>query len=167
MGILPLFLCHRSEGAVNSTNHLPVIIEENQSMEFIKWDASFSVGVAALDEEHKELFAAIHELYEAMKNGQSKDIIGKTMERLDYYYHTHFAHEEHFFAKTKYPDAAVHMKEHDCFRKQIMEIQAKCRDNMGGSEAIGLMNFLRNWLVNHVLTVDPKYTAHLTANGIK
>lgn len=136
-------------------------------MTLTKWDASFSVGVAALDKKHKDLLAALDELYEAMKNGQSKDIIGTTMEKLDYYCHVHLAHEEHFFAKTNYPDAAVHMKEHDDLRKQIMEIQAKCRENMGGADAINLMNLLRKWLITHVLTVDQKYTGHLTANGIK
>lgn len=136
-------------------------------MAFIEWNDLLSVGVAALDKEHKELFTLVNELYDAMKKGRGKDIMSKTVEGLAHYCQVHFAHEEKLFAKTNYPDAAAHIKRHDDFRKKVKELQGKCRGKASNADNIVLMNLLRKWLVNHVMTRDHKYTAHLNANGIK
>ena len=46
-------------------------------MSLIKWNNSYSVNVTKIDQEHKKLFTMINELTDAMKAGQSKDVLGK------------------------------------------------------------------------------------------
>jgi hemerythrin-like metal-binding protein len=76
----------------------------------------------------------------------------------------HFAREEEFFAKTGYP-AATHKKEHDDLVKQVLELQARYRS---GELALSLatVEFVKNWLINHIQGCDQKYGAHLNAKGI-
>jgi hemerythrin len=136
-------------------------------MAFMEWNDSLSVGVAALDGEHQKLIGMVNELYESMKKGQSKEVMGKTLAGLISYCGVHFAHEEKLFAQTNYPATAAHKQEHENLNKQVLELQAKYKADIGGAVSVDLMNFLRSWLVNHIMGTDKKYTAHLNANGIK
>jgi hemerythrin len=48
-------------------------------MSIIQWDESFSVNVAEIDKQHQRLLEMINELYDAMRQGRGKVIIGKTI----------------------------------------------------------------------------------------
>jgi len=78
----------------------------------------------------------------------------------------HFAHEEKLFAQTRYPEAAAHKKQHDELTRQVLEVQAKFHRGETGTLTLEIMNFLRNWLVNHILGSDKKYGPHLNSNGV-
>jgi len=135
-------------------------------MVFMEWQDSFSVGVAALDEDHKKLIATINELYDSLRRGQSKEVMDKILKKMTSYCEEHFTNEERLFAQTNYPAAADHIKEHENLARQLLEIEAKYEANTGSIVSIELMNFLRIWLVDHFLGTDKKYTEHFNANGI-
>ena len=136
-------------------------------MAFMEWNESYSVGVAVLDAEHRELVATVNELYEAMMKGKGKEVMGKTLERMMDYCKFHFAHEEELFAKTNYPDTAAHKVEHENHAKLVLELKTKFKTNLGNAVSIELLNTLRNWLIDHFLGTDQKYTAHFNAHGIE
>jgi hemerythrin-like metal-binding protein len=58
------------------------------------WDQSFAVGIPHVDAQHKQLFGIVNELHQAMKSGQSKSVVGQTLEKLVAYTVTHFKDEE-------------------------------------------------------------------------
>jgi hemerythrin len=134
---------------------------------FITWTYLFSVGVSDMDNEHKVMVALINELYDAMQQGRSEEVLKKIVDEVIKYTKIHFVHEELLLAETNYPGADAHKKEHDGFIKHILMFHAKCTDDPRGADAINLMNFLRNWLVNHILFSDHKYKAFLNAKGIQ
>jgi len=135
-------------------------------MPLMEWNQKMAVGVALLDLDHQKLVKMINDLYDAMKEGHSKESLGKILDSLVDYTKVHFAHEERFFAQTHYADLAAHKKEHDDLTRQVLEVQAKYRSGATGTLSLEVMNFLKNWLVNHIQGSDKKYGPHLNSQGI-
>lgn len=72
-------------------------------MSKIEWKPEYSVGNAAIDDDHKALFSLVEELSTAGPSGASMEDI---LSRLDDYVGYHFAREEDFMARGEYPDQA-------------------------------------------------------------
>lgn len=134
---------------------------------FLDWTEEMSVGVAALDAEHKRLFAMFRELHDATRNDHGPEAIDRTIKGLVVYTLTHFKHEEELFEKTNYPDAAAHRKEHEDLARRVHDLQALSRFGPSEELARETFGFLQNWLASHINGTDKKYTAHLNANGIR
>lgn len=134
-------------------------------MAYMGWDQSFSVNVKEIDNQHKKLVDLVNGLHEAMKLGKGKDIMSKVLDELIKYTATHFATEENFMTKHNYPLYSQHKREHDKFVKQVLSYQ---NDYNSGKIAITLdvMNFLKDWLVNHILGTDKKVGSFLNEKGI-
>ncbi len=135
-------------------------------MALMTWNDKMSVGVAMIDDEHKKLVAMLNELYDGVQSGHGKDALGKILDGLISYTAGHFKHEEKLFADTGYPAAAAHKKEHDDLTKQVLDVQAKYKSGATGTLSLEVMNFLKNWLVNHIQGTYKKYGPHLNAKGI-
>ena len=133
-------------------------------MAFFDWSDNLSVDVKASDDDHKKLIDMLNCLYVGMKNRQGKEVVGKVLDDLVCYTKFHFAREEEFFAKTGYP-AVEHKKEHKELVKQAEELQSRYK-NGESALSIETLDFLRDWLTNHIQGTDKKYSSHLNANGI-
>jgi len=131
------------------------------------WNENMSVGVKVLDEDHKRLVAMINELHDGLKAGHGKDALGKILDTLISYTKSHFAREEQFFARTGYPNSAVHKKEHDDLTRQVLEVQAKFKGGATTGLSLEVMAFLKNWLTNHIQGSDKKYGPYLNSKGIQ
>jgi len=94
-------------------------------MPLMEWNEKLSVGVASIDAEHKRLVGMLNELYDAMQARHSQEALGKVLDGLINYTASHFKHEETLFARTGYPAAAAHKKEHDDLTKQVLEVKKK------------------------------------------
>jgi hemerythrin len=137
-------------------------------MSFLTWDESkMSVGVAILDKEQKKLVGMINELYEGIHSGRGDAILGQIIDRFIDQSTNHFAREERYFAETDYPDAESHKAEHRDFLNRLSLFKKKYNDEPTILLPLELVGFLKNWLVNHNLMVDRRYSAHLNMNGIK
>ena len=60
----------------------------------IEWTNDLSVGVSSIDAQHQQLFKMADELFEAGKNGKSKEKIGDLLGFLDRYTKQHFKDED-------------------------------------------------------------------------
>ena len=136
-------------------------------MPLMTWNEKMSVGVVALDNEHKKLVAMVNELYDGIQAGKGTDALARVLDGLISYTAAHFKHEEEFFAKTGYPATAAHKQEHDALTKQVLDVQAKYKAGATGTLSLEVMNFLKNWLINHIQGSDKRYGPHLNAAGIK
>lgn len=68
------------------------------------WNESLSVGVDQIDEQHKELFKRVDQLFEAGKNQKAKEYIGELLDFLDDYTKKHFQEEEQYMQRIQYPE---------------------------------------------------------------
>lgn len=134
-------------------------------MAVIQWEETLSVHVAEIDKQHQKLIGMINNLHEAMIQGKGKEILGKIIHDLILYTGTHFSTEERLFHQFGYPEAESHKKEHADFVKKVSDF----KDGFAG-EKIGLsievMNFLSNWLKNHIKKVDRAYAPFFQEKGL-
>ena len=133
---------------------------------FVTWTADMSVGVQALDDDHMKLVAILNDLHDGIAAGRGTARLGKVLDGLVSHAKTHFALEEELFAQTGYPAAADHIREHREFTEWVLDIHAHYNKGLFDALSQNTLNFLKDWLRDHVLDSDKKYEAHLRANGI-
>ena len=136
-------------------------------MPLMEWTAKLAVGIKVLDDDHKRLVGMVNELYDSMKAGHGKEMLGKTLNDLIAYTKMHFAREEQFFAQTRYPDAVKHRQEHDALTRQAVEIQQKYSAGAASALSIEVLVFQQRWLTHHIQGSDQKYSQHLYIGGIR
>ena len=136
-------------------------------MYFIAWNDRLSVDVPTIDNEHKELIGILNQLYDAIHKGAPHDTLSHTLERLTGYTQFHFTHEEALFTQSTYPDAKRHRLEHANAVAWLTEIQRKYDQGISAGLSLELVNFLKDWLFDHILGTDRQYVPHLHAAGIR
>lgn len=135
-------------------------------MPLISWNESLSVGVAEIDQQHQKLIAIINDLNDAMRQGKSKDVMSKIISGLISYTQTHFGTEENYFAKFQYPDTAAHKAEHAKFVAKAVDFRSGFDSGKIGL-SVEVLNFLSDWLTNHIKGTDKKYGPFLNQHGLK
>ena len=129
------------------------------------WKDTYNVNVGIVDSQHRVLVDLINELHQAMMSRSGKEQMGKILANLVSYTESHFKAEEGILLANQYPDLANHKIEHERFVKTIKEYQTKFQKNELGL-TIEVMDFLKKWLVEHIMGVDKKYVPHLSARGV-
>lgn len=124
--------------------------------EFMVWQDSWLVGVQTIDAQHKKLVSLINQLHEAMRIGQSKTVLTQILASLVDYTRAHFAAEEQLLQTHKYPDLPAHRIEHQKLTSKVLDFQ---EEFTAGNATLGVdvMQFLSNWLRDHILGTDMKY----------
>lgn len=134
-------------------------------MAYFIWDDKYSVGVKEIDAQHKKLVDLVNELHEAMKQGKGKEMLSKVLDSLINYTASHFATEEKYMTKFNYPQYPTHKAEHEKLVKKVLSLQSDF--NTGKAVlTLDIMNFLKDWLVNHIQGTDKKYGPFLNQNGL-
>jgi hemerythrin len=132
----------------------------------LNWSPSCSIGVAALDEEHRHFFALLNRLYDGVIDGSANNASSRAVadEVLAYSIH-HCRHEEELLAAANYPDLAEIRREHATLRASIEDFRRRLSEQGGVSHEMA--NFLLEWMLQHVLKEDKKIGAFLNAAGIR
>jgi hemerythrin len=134
-------------------------------MSFITWKDSMSVNVKEIDDQHKKLISLINELHEWIRAGEKKDILGDMLEELINYTKYHFSAEERRMKQFSYIGYVEHKHEHDDFTDKVMSLKEKYDKGQGAlSEEVS--SFLKDWLTNHILGTDKKYTPFFNSKGL-
>lgn len=136
-------------------------------MALITWsDDKLSVGVKMVDAQHGVLVDIINELHDAMLRGQAQSLTGPLLRKLLTYTNEHFSAEEAMLAKAKYDGLEGHKTLHRGFVRKI-ENYAERFERGEITLNLHLMNFLRDWLVNHIQKIDRSYRPCLVKAGMQ
>ncbi len=131
-------------------------------MSIMLWDASLHTGHNRIDADHRKLVELVNELGEAMAKGQGKDLCGKVLSDLVSYTRTHFRMEEHLMSVHEYPLALRHKAEHDRLIEEVHSFNERL-DSGAAMLSISLLNFLKNWLSEHIKRSDKAFVASLAS----
>ncbi|MCX7820979.1 MAG: bacteriohemerythrin [Brevinematales bacterium] len=134
-------------------------------MAYIDWSSELSVGVNLFDEQHKKLVGIINKLYDAMKEGKGRNVLGEIFNELIEYTKFHFKAEEEVFLKYDYPGYSEQQREHSKLTKEVMDLKDKY-DKGNIFITVEMLSFLKDWLSHHILEVDKKYGPYLKQKGI-
>lgn len=125
-------------------------------MALLDWSERYSVESHLMDQEHRKLFDLINELHAAMKEGRAKTVTSHVLDQLVSYTRTHFSDEERLMAVVGYPDLETHVAEHRKLTETVGRLNGEVKAGTVGI-TIEVMDFLQNWLTNHIMKVDRKY----------
>jgi hemerythrin len=134
-------------------------------MAFFDWKQEYSVGIAAVDEQHKRILQLINELVEAIRDAREDLIIDAVLDDLVDYSKKHFSLEAGVFKKYRYVDEAAHAKEHEHF---IGKLQGLVRAAGEGRSCVPqeTLDYLRDWFANHMLKTDMAYARSFREAGL-
>jgi len=122
-------------------------------MAFFQWKETLSVGNQIIDHDHQKLVAYVNEMHDAMMAGHGRDIVGVILDKLIAYTKEHFAREEIVWKTGHYVNFAQHKKEHEDLLKTVSDLQTKYKAGTC-TLSVEVMNFLRNWLKEHIVKSD-------------
>ncbi len=134
-------------------------------MAIMIWNASYSVGVQELDEQHKELIRMINEMHYAMNQDKGQEAIRSIVDQMFDYMELHFSTEEGYMEKYSYLGLPAHQKQHEEFRSKARDL----RQRVAAGEFVlsfEIVQFLSTWLQNHIMVTDKKYTSLFAENGL-
>lgn len=129
-------------------------------MSQIIWKESYSIGINAIDEQHKKLIEIINELYEAQKIGTTQIIIGEVLNKLTDYTIYHFNMEEMMQSNCHFPQINEHKEEHSGFVKRLNELK-KDSEKKNLLLSLKTLDFLKDWTITHILGSDREFADYL------
>jgi len=126
----------------------------------MKWDATFSVGVPAMDAEHQRIIGLINALQDQFAVASTPAATADLLAQMTRYANEHFRHEEQLLAERNYPRLLEQRAQHAGYRKKNLALG---RETPGAIVRTpeALHNFLRHWWTQHILTEDMRYKAFL------
>jgi len=130
-----------------------------------EWKNEYAINIGSIDAQHQMLFAIGRELYQAMSAGKGRSVLSKILDRLVQYTKLHFNHEESLLRLHQYKNFASHKAEHDALARKVVEFQA---DFNAGKIAMALqvLDFVHDWLQNHIKESDFAYAACLKGKKV-
>jgi hemerythrin len=135
-------------------------------MAVIKWSESYSVHIDEIDKQHKKLFDMINEFYNKVVNHSNDELIFELVKGMRIYVQTHFNYEEELMKRYNYSHYNVHKKQHDSFVQKVMELENKLKKGIT-VVSFEITSFLKDWIKNHILTIDIQYSKFLNERGVK
>jgi len=118
------------------------------------WTQALSVGIAAVDEQHRELFRRVDALLQATTDGnpvEATRMLGFLAEYVEF----HFAAEEALMRDHGYPGIEAHLAEHVHLRNQVALVAEEYRRSGPVPALVSRMHhLLADWLRAHVGLTD-------------
>ena len=133
-----------------------------------KWDSSLESGYEKVDNQHKQLVAAVNSLMEASASGKGDQAVMETLDFLTGYAVKHFMDEEKLQTNFHYPDYLNHKRIHDDFKVTVGELVQRVRKEGPTEETISeVTNIIGSWLLNHIKGDDFRMAAFVKAADVK
>ena len=124
------------------------------------WREAYSVHIPQIDAQHRQLIGLINELHTAMMQGAGNEALGRILGELIRYTESHFSYEEAMLQQRGYSSLMAHRSEHRQLTRQIEDLQTQFRSGKL-LMTMQVMQFLKEWLANHILIRDMQYAREL------
>ena len=131
----------------------------------IEWDTKYSVGISIIDEEHKEFIDIINKVIVTKEHNDNSEEVREVLHEMVKYALTHFATEETYMIKFNFPGYQLHRNEHlDFTDKAVANINKVINGDYQVANEI--LEYLKQWLLNHIQETDRKYIDCFNENGL-
>ncbi len=145
---------------------IPFIHKKLAGRSYIEWDDAYSVGIDSIDRQHKRLIHLINQLQTAVDYSTGEEFEREALDELVDYTKTHFSYEEELMEKYAYPGFEPHKAKH---ARMIGEVEAVLTEYEADHDRAmrHALDFLKDWLVNHINGTDKEYSTFLIAKGVQ
>lgn len=145
---------------------IPFIHRKMSGRSYIEWDDKYSVGIDSIDQQHKRLINLINQLQTAVDYSTGEEFEREALDELVDYTKTHFSYEEELMEKYDYPDFVPHKASHKKMINQVNEVLSEYEQDHDRAMRHAL-DFLRDWLINHINGTDKEYSDFLIGKGVQ
>lgn len=126
-------------------------------MPLLSWKPEYSVNKAELDSHHQEMLHILNSVYDNVMNSRELSFILPSIDQLAAIAKSHLSAEEQYLRERCFPDIDDHIARHRDFTQSIETIRERYNDNhLEASKELIIV--LGEWLINHVLKEDRKYS---------
>ncbi len=132
----------------------------------LQWEDKYSVGVKLIDDQHKMMFDTINKLVDVLAEVPQKEEVNEIVKDLVEYKKFHFVTEEKYFDEFNYENSEEHKQKHKEFNIRLEGLIAEW-GNDSVTLAFKLVDFLEDWLLDHLITEDQKYVECFAKHGLK
>lgn len=150
-----------------ATIGLVVLVKYREKRKFLVWKDEYSVGIEAIDKDHRKLLNLINQFQTAVLYRTGREFEQEAFDALVDYTRTHFRREEDLMEEHGYPDFEAHREQH-C--KMIAQVEDCMVQYAGEGRQVPLERavvFLRGWLINHINGTDQEYSGYLKSKGVR
>ncbi|NOX32325.1 MAG: hemerythrin family protein [Deltaproteobacteria bacterium] len=133
------------------------------NIEKIEWEQKYSVDIEEIDNHQKKMFDLFNQLIDMKKSkAEAKECVNM-ISVINEYSKLYFSAEEKYLKKKGYPDFGAHSKAHRQFTKSSISLRREISEDIENL-SYDVIDELRNWLINHILTFDSLYVPFLRIN---
>ena len=144
---------------------IPFIHNKMAGSRYLVWKDEYSVGIEAMDNDHKRLLNLINQLQTAVHYYTGKESELKALDELVDYTKTHFSNEEKLLEDNDYADIVAHKELHQQFINKVNELVEQYKKDSDATLNEALL-FLKDWLIKHINGTDKEYGKVLNAKGL-
>jgi len=123
----------------------------------IKWTDDYCLGVDLIDEQHQQLFEIANRIFSLLENEfiiDKHDKIIEIIDELKNYTIYHFKSEEDYMQSIGYRRLLSQKVAHNDFIEKMATIDIGQIDNGQNEYLRGILIFVVEWLVGHILKED-------------
>lgn len=122
-------------------------------MDLITWKPEYVLGIDEIDHHHQLLVEWLNTLHTTLDSTEDLPLIKEICQHLLDYTVFHFDAEEKLMLEGDFPDYATH-KEHLSFVNEIKQRYQSIEQENYLITLLELINYLREWLIYHILGSD-------------
>lgn len=126
-------------------------------MAYIDWTPDLELGIDLVDQDHKVLVALLNQAHDCMGDPEEVATLGSVLNALVDYTEYHFAREERVMEVAGFSELDEHRELHRRLTRQAREIRDRYAVDPSGVRAVDVMDFLRTWLMDHIIKQDFRF----------
>jgi hemerythrin len=130
----------------------------------IQWEDGLKLGVAAIDDQHEEIFIHFNKLTEALQKGTGSSEVLVILAYLDRYTAIHFNDEEVLMELHRYPQLELQRQQHSRFRENVALLSEQVANHAPMQEiAIKIDAVLIKYFITHIRKLDRELVDFITS----
>jgi len=124
-------------------------------MSLLQWKAEYSVGIASMDDEHREMIEMINDVYARLGSAPKADDIEGCLEEIFGAISSHFALEERIMREAGYDEYEDHKEDHEDLLDEIRDLMDDFLADTGSGGRM-LEERLSAWFSKHFSSFDAR-----------
>jgi len=144
-------------------SHVPQRMGSN---DIVLWNDGFLVGVKEVDQQHRKLFELMNTFYATINDPEAQHNVDSSLDELVRFAKLHLSDEETLMQKARYSNFDAHKKIHIKLLNDMDRLVSAYQTSKNETDALNLVMFLKNWLVDHIFRVDKQYVPEMHKAGI-